>query len=252
MTSNMIMGDLMITEVVCPKCGAINGVKQKFCGECGNSFLDPTPVTSLANRQFETTSQSTYNTSSFSFSGCVTSFFITLGVAVTLGSAGIFVLGFVLANIFNLSPQGIFICTAISYIAIFGVVWWAIYEQLQQRNDAARGQTVKSRAEEITEERTNASQKDVIGGIHQNDTASDVQSKTVKVYKRYIHSENQTPIVEAQDGDGHSKLIIGSAADEVTSIRCPWCEQKYEIAISGGNVMFNCIKCKKNVFVSRD
>lgn len=247
----------MTTALNCPKCGTINTSNQKFCGECGNALVgivaSSTSISdaSSPNMSFNAPTQEPTFESSFSFSGCIVSFLTTFAIAVTLGLAGIFVLGLILTSMFNLSGDSVIYCTGIVYFILFGIIWWAIYTQIRGNKTPKtiaitnpQNTNFETRSTEITQREP----KPVFIEHHDKST----HNSKIKVYKRYSPSENQVPILELPNADDKSRLILGAESEQTASVYCPWCEQVYEIGVIGDNIMFNCVKCKNDAFVSRD
>lgn len=40
------------------------------------------------------------------------------------------------------------------------------------------------------------------------------------------------------------------SSESIHSFRCPWCSQSYEVNTNGGNVVFRCIKCQKQILIA--
>jgi hypothetical protein len=126
----------------CPSCKEERN-SPRYCPACSTTLIRRETLYKTSqiladepynkNWQKYETGSGTDNSAPFNFSGCVVSFLTALGIAITLGVAGIFVLGLILGMVFQIGPPELFYCTGVVYIMLFGVIWWAIYQQ-QQKN----------------------------------------------------------------------------------------------------------------------
>ena len=84
-----------------------------------------------ANKQQQ--SQTKSNTVEFSMSGCIVSFLITLGIAITGGLAVPFIIGIFTVGHFGTNSIWGFVCAGVIYLGLCGVIWRAIYKVMQRR-----------------------------------------------------------------------------------------------------------------------
>ena len=85
--------------------------------------------------------QATCTAAGFSVSGCIVSFLATLGCAITVGLSVLFIVTVIAVDI--LWPLGLLggesevsptaFRTVLAYMALFGIVWWAIYRAMRSR-----------------------------------------------------------------------------------------------------------------------
>jgi hypothetical protein len=73
------------------------------------------------------------NSSELHVSSCIISFIIMLVIAFTAGLAVPFIIGLVFASFLG-GPSAVgFILTAVIYIGLLGVVWWALYDRIKPK-----------------------------------------------------------------------------------------------------------------------
>lgn len=87
-------------------------------------------------------------------------------------------------------------------------------------------------------------------GSNSRESVPHASGGKMKVYKRYSPAESSLPVAEVLHSGGPSTFLVGTPSEQLVSFQCPWCEQSYEISISGKSGMVNCVTCKQTMLVT--
>lgn len=98
------------------------------------------PVTASATTAPALPTQVLPQDTGFNVAGCIVSFLITFGIAATVGLAVPFVVWLITTGVltsiglrFNEAGNVSFYCTGVTYLALFGVIWWALYKVISRK-----------------------------------------------------------------------------------------------------------------------